>query len=63
METYPLVVLYCPVCSFPPEYCKYSGKFNQCKPWIAANCPEVYPELAEEFEKIRSGEALTEEEK
>ena len=59
----PVQVIYCPVCTFPLEYCEYSETFNQCKKWLAVNHPEIYPELAEEFEKIRNGEALPEEEK
>ena len=56
-------VLYCPVCTFPLEFCEYSERFGECKKWLAVNHPEVYPELAEEFEKIRSGEVVPEEEK
>lgn len=52
----PVEVRYCPsnshsVCTFPVEYCEYGPSFTQCKVWIAHNCPEVYPELAEEFQK------------
>ncbi|CAG9318434.1 unnamed protein product [Blepharisma stoltei] len=57
METiYPLQVTYCPICTLPVEYCEYGPDFNACKKWIANNCPEAYPELAEEFEKIKLGE-------
>ena len=30
----PVTVKYCPVCSFPAEYCQYSGMFEKCKPWL-----------------------------
>jgi len=42
---------YCPVCTFPVEYCEFGPNFELCKPWIAAHCPEIYPTLAEEFAK------------
>lgn len=58
----PVEVLYCPVCTFPLEYCEYSERFNECKKWLAVNHPEVYPDLAEVFEKIRNGEVLPKEE-
>eukprot|EP00392_Amoebophrya_sp_AT5.2_P014617 g14778.t1 len=44
--TEPVEVVYCPVDGFPPEYCQWGGKFEQCKPWLMQNCPELYPELA-----------------
>ena len=64
METKdPIEVVYCPICTFPLEYCEYSDNFAQCKKWLAINSPESYPELSEEFEKIRNGESVPEEEK
>eukprot|EP01062_Namystynia_karyoxenos_P064151 TRINITY_DN57038_c0_g1_i1.p1 TRINITY_DN57038_c0_g1~~TRINITY_DN57038_c0_g1_i1.p1 ORF type:complete len:270 (+),score=124.46 TRINITY_DN57038_c0_g1_i1:72-881(+) len=30
----PMVVEYCPVCTFPAEFCEFSGKLEQCKPWL-----------------------------
>eukprot|EP00270_Netrium_digitus_P017472 TRINITY_DN640_c0_g1_i1.p1 TRINITY_DN640_c0_g1~~TRINITY_DN640_c0_g1_i1.p1 ORF type:complete len:199 (+),score=63.46 TRINITY_DN640_c0_g1_i1:153-749(+) len=41
----PRTVLYCAVCSMPPEYCEFSPDFEKCKPWLIANSPETYPEL------------------
>ena len=55
-------VIYCPICTFPLEYCEFSERFNECKKWLAVNHPEVYPELEEEFTKIRNGETIPEEE-
>jgi hypothetical protein len=37
----PLEVLYCGVCSMPPEFCEFGTCYDQCLPWILANCPEV----------------------
>jgi density-regulated protein DRP1 len=34
-------IVYCPVDTFPPEYCEYGPLFNECKPWLAENCPEL----------------------
>ncbi|OMJ79069.1 hypothetical protein SteCoe_20967 [Stentor coeruleus] len=59
----PIEVIYCPICTFPIEYCEYSETFNECKKWLAINHPEAYPDLAEDFAKIRNGETIPEEEK
>lgn len=41
----PLVVVYCPYCSFPPEYCEYGVQYStKCLPWIREHCPEVLGE-------------------
>ncbi|CAR29567.1 hypothetical protein ZYGR_0AD02500 [Zygosaccharomyces rouxii] len=42
-------VVYCGVCSFPPEYCEFSGKLKRCKIWLQENHAEL-------FEKLYSGE-------
>eukprot|EP00500_Bicosoecida_sp_ms1_P013541 CAMPEP_0203825562 /NCGR_PEP_ID=MMETSP0115-20131106/54530_1 /ASSEMBLY_ACC=CAM_ASM_000227 /TAXON_ID=33651 /ORGANISM="Bicosoecid sp, Strain ms1" /LENGTH=86 /DNA_ID=CAMNT_0050734607 /DNA_START=96 /DNA_END=352 /DNA_ORIENTATION=+ len=47
-QSYPLEVTYCGVCGLPPEYCKYGPKFKKCIPWLKANAPGLYPELADE---------------
>ncbi|CCK72987.1 Tma22p KNAG_0M01340 [Huiozyma naganishii CBS 8797] len=38
-------VVYCEVCSYPPEYCEFSGKLKRCKVWLQENHPEVYAKL------------------
>jgi len=50
--TFPLEVIYCPVCSFPPGFCEFGPSFELCKRWIAYNCPELYPSLSEELTKL-----------
>ena len=45
----PVVVYYCGVCKLPAEFCEFGPNFERCKKWIAKNCPELYPALAEEF--------------
>ncbi|CAH0488641.1 unnamed protein product [Peronospora farinosa] len=34
-------VVYCPIDTFPPEYCEYGPMFNECKPWLAEHCPDL----------------------
>ncbi|CAN0882014.1 Translation machinery-associated protein 22 [Linum grandiflorum] len=41
----PVTVLYCGVCSLPPEYCEFGSDFEKCKPWLVKNAPDVYPDL------------------
>lgn len=38
-------VVYCGVCSYPPEYCEFSGKLKRCKVWLQENHPELHDEL------------------
>ena len=33
-EERPLVIAYCPNCTFPAEFCEFSGKLEGCKPWL-----------------------------
>ena len=35
--TQPQSVIYCPKCSFPLGYCKYSTVYDQCLPWLKEN--------------------------
>lgn len=51
-------VLYCPECSLPPEYCEFGPCFERCKVWLVQNCPDLYPELAEDEELKKQVEAL-----
>lgn len=38
-------VLYCPHCTFPPEYCTFSSSASKCKAWLT----ESHPDLAEKI--------------
>jgi len=49
--TAPLNVLYCVVCTFPPEYCEFGASLTRCKEWLK----ETHPDL---FDKYYSDEAL-----
>ncbi|KAF9869788.1 RNA binding protein [Colletotrichum karsti] len=44
-------VIYCGVCTLPPEYCEYGGTVKKCQDWLEKNQPEM-------FAKIWSAEAL-----
>ncbi|CAJ2638003.1 unnamed protein product [Trifolium pratense] len=44
----PVRVLYCQVCSLPPEYCEFGSDFEKCKPWLIQNVPDLYPNLLNE---------------
>ncbi|EDO19172.1 hypothetical protein Kpol_1050p29 [Vanderwaltozyma polyspora DSM 70294] len=38
-------VVYCGICSYPPEYCEFSGKLKRCKVWLSENDTELYAKL------------------
>lgn len=40
-----LEVVYCPNCTFPPEYCKFGPCWDKCKPWLQQNFPAIYEEV------------------
>ncbi|KAF4831787.1 Translation machinery-associated protein 22 [Colletotrichum siamense] len=44
-------VIYCGVCTLPPEYCEYGGTVKKCQEWLQKNQPELY-------QRIWSAEAL-----
>ncbi|XP_019431121.1 PREDICTED: translation machinery-associated protein 22-like isoform X1 [Lupinus angustifolius] len=44
----PIRVIYCPICSLPPEYCEFGSDFDKCKPWLIQNVPHIYPDLIKE---------------
>lgn len=43
-------VVYCDVCSFPPDYCEFSGKLKRCKVWLRENHADLYTKLYGESE-------------
>ncbi|KAJ7220798.1 translation initiation factor SUI1 [Mycena pura] len=47
----PLAVLYCEVCTYPPEYCEFGASLTRCKDWLK----ESHPDL---FDRYYSDEAL-----
>jgi density-regulated protein len=38
-------IIYCGICSLPPEYCEYMPCLDKCKNWLAENHPTLYTEL------------------
>ncbi|KAJ2553179.1 Translation machinery-associated protein 22, partial [Coemansia sp. RSA 1933] len=38
-------VLYCQVCSLPPEYCEFSASKNKCQTWLKETHPSVHQQL------------------
>ncbi|POS76072.1 hypothetical protein DHEL01_v205523 [Diaporthe helianthi] len=46
-----LKVLYCGVCTLPPEYCEYGGTVKKCQEWLQKKHKDLY-------EAIWSAEAL-----
>ena len=34
-------IVYCPICSLPPEFCENGPSYDRCLPWITQNCPEI----------------------
>ncbi|TFK23307.1 density-regulated protein DRP1, partial [Coprinopsis marcescibilis] len=47
----PVELLYCGVCSWPPEYCEFGSHITRCKEWLK----EAHPDL---FNKFYSEEGL-----
>ncbi|KAB5580740.1 translation machinery-associated protein 22 [Coniochaeta sp. 2T2.1] len=44
-------VVYCGICTLPPEYCEYGGTVKKCQEWLEKNHPDMY-------QRIWSQEAL-----
>ncbi|KAK0751721.1 translation initiation factor SUI1 [Schizothecium vesticola] len=38
-------VVYCGVCTLPPEYCEYGGTVKKCQVWLEKNHPDVYARI------------------
>ncbi|KAG8922205.1 hypothetical protein FRC01_014337, partial [Tulasnella sp. 417] len=38
----PRTVLYCQICSFPPEYCEFGSSASKCKVWLKDAHSELY---------------------
>ncbi|PVG01566.1 density-regulated protein DRP1 [Serendipita vermifera] len=41
-SVYPLNVLYCEVCGFPPEYCEFGSHLTKCKAWLEDEHPDLF---------------------
>ncbi|AET41195.1 Tma22p Ecym_7369 [Eremothecium cymbalariae DBVPG len=49
-------VVYCGVCSLPPEYCEFTGKFKRCKVWLQESHQDLYTKLYGDVEAEGEGE-------
>ncbi|CAG8447120.1 8623_t:CDS:2 [Ambispora leptoticha] len=38
-------VIYCGVCTLPPEYCEFGPTLDKCKKWLQEKHPELYERL------------------
>ncbi|GAA5998130.1 Tma22p [Rhodotorula paludigena] len=38
----PKTVIYCQVCSYPPEYCEFNSKKAKCETWLKENHPTLH---------------------
>ncbi|KAI8381513.1 mitochondrial translation initiation factor [Radiomyces spectabilis] len=41
----PRKMLYCGICSMPPEYCEFSGTQEKCKEWLKLHHEDVYDDM------------------
>ncbi|KAI5286683.1 Translation machinery-associated protein 22 [Ascosphaera acerosa] len=41
-------VLYCEICSLPPEYCEFTGTKKRCEEWLKENHPDLHERLYSE---------------
>ncbi|KAF1995881.1 density-regulated protein DRP1 [Amniculicola lignicola CBS 123094] len=42
---YPRQVVYCGVCTLPPEYCEFGGTVKKCEEWLEENHPQMHAKL------------------
>ncbi|KAF8916704.1 translation initiation factor SUI1 [Mucidula mucida] len=40
--TPPVQVLYCSVCTYPPEYCEFGERITRCKEWLEEEHSDLY---------------------
>jgi len=43
-------VVYCGVCTMPPEYCRYHPKYDKCLAWMKDNLPDLFKKEIEDIE-------------
>ncbi|KAK5117714.1 Translation machinery-associated protein 22 [Meristemomyces frigidus] len=41
----PKQVIYCGICSLPPEYCEYGGTTKKCEDWLSTTHPDLHESL------------------
>jgi density-regulated protein len=50
----PRKVVYCGVCTLPPEYCEFGGTTKKCEEWLAKAHPDLHKQIYSE-EVIQAG--------
>ncbi|KAK6435925.1 Translation machinery-associated protein 22 [Oleoguttula sp. CCFEE 5521] len=38
-------VIYCGVCTLPPEYCEFGGTTKKCEEWLESHHPDLHDEI------------------
>jgi len=41
-------IVYCGVCTLPPEYCEFGGTVKKCEEWLQKNHPDMHKKLYSE---------------
>ncbi|KAL9613873.1 MAG: hypothetical protein Q9167_001610 [Letrouitia subvulpina] len=41
-------VIYCGICTLPPEYCEFGGTTKKCREWLEKNYPDMHEKLYSE---------------
>ncbi|KAK9449526.1 translation initiation factor SUI1 [Limtongia smithiae] len=54
-----LSIVYCGVCSFPPEYCEFGGTLPKCKEWLLEEHPDLYEKLYSDDAIAKATEGLS----
>ncbi|PWY66350.1 eIF1-like protein [Aspergillus heteromorphus CBS 117.55] len=56
-------ILYCGVCTLPPEYCEFGGTAKKCEEWLKDHHPDAYQALYSEGLRpclpVAAGDALS----
>ncbi|KAG9097005.1 Translation machinery-associated protein 22 [Ceratobasidium sp. 370] len=55
----PVHVLYCSVCSLPPEYCEFGSSLTKCKTWLQEEHPDLFDKYYSEDALQQKAEALS----
>ncbi|RKP37658.1 translation initiation factor SUI1 [Dimargaris cristalligena] len=56
MTDAPKNVVYCGVCTFPPEYCEFGASLPRCQKWLEANHPDLFTALYSVGGNVVAGE-------
>ncbi|KAJ9196123.1 hypothetical protein DTO166G4_5150 [Paecilomyces variotii] len=48
VESHARRIVYCGVCSLPPEYCEFGGTAKKCEEWLKSSHPDLHDKLYSE---------------